>query len=351
VPGISTRRSDRQWDDLFQEGCLGLIRAAVLFRPERGIPFAAFAFPRIHTAVRRLLLARCDSAVRSQVAGDRAEDEESPWSRNDPRRRSRMRNRTPDAERSLPDRRRRASQEDCRRATIGDRLREKYERAVRRASEEVLSRASIRGDRDQLVRLLVEGRFLVPHDDEKKSYRSIAGETRSSYARVAQCDRNLSDGIRRTLSVDPEFVELKRVARSDPRGTETPVDVGFDQYLARLGAMGFVDRFRQADAARRAVCLGQLLEAGGDAVERLIASEVERLPESARERLYDASAPNPNRTDQRRAESDGDGRASNRRKGAIRHTVLGPMPETVSRSPGDRNARDESSANPDRDSR
>ena len=45
VRNLEVPRSDREWEDLFQEGCLALIRAALTFRTERGIPFAAFALP------------------------------------------------------------------------------------------------------------------------------------------------------------------------------------------------------------------------------------------------------------------------------------------------------------------
>jgi DNA-directed RNA polymerase specialized sigma subunit len=48
--------TQREWEDLVQEGCLGLIRAAQDFKPESKIPFAAFALPRIHTAIRRVML-------------------------------------------------------------------------------------------------------------------------------------------------------------------------------------------------------------------------------------------------------------------------------------------------------
>ncbi len=51
VANLGEPRRDREWEDLFQEGCIGLIRATVRFRPERGITFAAFALPRIHNAV------------------------------------------------------------------------------------------------------------------------------------------------------------------------------------------------------------------------------------------------------------------------------------------------------------
>ena len=58
VRNLRTPRREREWEDLFQEGCLGLIRAAVDFAPEREIPFAAFALPRIHHAVSLALQSR-----------------------------------------------------------------------------------------------------------------------------------------------------------------------------------------------------------------------------------------------------------------------------------------------------
>ena len=56
VSNLAAPRRDREWDDLFQEGCLGLIQAAILFREDRGIAFAAFALPRIRNAVSRASL-------------------------------------------------------------------------------------------------------------------------------------------------------------------------------------------------------------------------------------------------------------------------------------------------------
>jgi len=50
------RVSRNHWHDLFQEGCLGLISAALRFDPAAGIPFAVFALPRVHSAMRKALL-------------------------------------------------------------------------------------------------------------------------------------------------------------------------------------------------------------------------------------------------------------------------------------------------------
>ena len=55
VPARSSPRRDREWDDLFQEGCLGLAKAASSFDESKGVPFAAYALRRIQSAVSRAL--------------------------------------------------------------------------------------------------------------------------------------------------------------------------------------------------------------------------------------------------------------------------------------------------------
>lgn len=44
-------RCQESWEDLLQVGLLGLIRAAELYRPDLGTPFAAFARPHIRGAI------------------------------------------------------------------------------------------------------------------------------------------------------------------------------------------------------------------------------------------------------------------------------------------------------------
>lgn len=45
------RRSGQDRDDLFQVGCLGLIRASALFQSQKAIPFECFARPHIRGAI------------------------------------------------------------------------------------------------------------------------------------------------------------------------------------------------------------------------------------------------------------------------------------------------------------
>jgi len=290
VPGVSAQRSDREWDDLFQEGCLGLIRAAAEYQAARGIPFAAFALPRIRTAVSRALAARSKAASGVLESASLDESRSRP-ARTNPNRLSRPRAMPLDDARPSRDSRRHAL-DVLGKETVGDRLRGKYERAVRCAAEEVLARPSVRGDRDKLLRVLTDERYLVPHEEDKRSFRKIAAQTQSSYARVVQCDRHLRSAIRRALEVDPEFAELRRLAGTDPRGVDTPVDEALERILAEVGAAEFIARFRLADDARRGRLIKQLLRlsTGDDELERTIGSRIQRLPEALREQLHRESA-------------------------------------------------------------
>ena len=155
VPGLAEPRRDREWDDLVQEGCLGLIRAAAAFDPDRGIPFIAFALPRIHGAVHKALHTRFATIAvplaKAHVPGttgkNRGDDDDERG----------LGNQSASSERDWPvpklktlgvralmheatDKRRPSAASDASNVeTVGDRLRDKYDRAVRRAAS-IISR-------------------------------------------------------------------------------------------------------------------------------------------------------------------------------------------------------------------
>ncbi len=362
VHDLTRPRRDREWEDLFQEGCLGLIDAARRYRPERGIPFAAFALPRIHNAVRRALSTKFATVyvppqrpTRKSVprGGEPVpQDGEAvpqrgksdldtglkpvPNSgRSDPRagrndadrheltsigkrrsavasagdpfsadNRRTIRDREPEIDnpqstvrdrpsvRSLSETeelglvsRRRSDPERPPGRTISSLLRDKYECALHAAADALAGQTSTRGDRDKLVRILTEERFLVPHDDARRPLRQIARDTHSSYARVAQCDQRLSGEIRRSLEADPEFRELQRRMRSDPLGGDVPVDERLEHELVLASTEEFVRRFRRADEPTRAGVLHSVLEVSHGDIEDLVRSRFVRLPGSARAKL------------------------------------------------------------------
>jgi hypothetical protein len=179
--------------------------------------------------------------------------------------------------------RRRYEPTDAYRETVGQRLRGKYERAVRAAARDLCARTSTRGDRDRLVRLLTEERLLIPHEDAKRPMRRIAHDTRSSYARVAQTDRQLAESVRDALQSDPEFVELERRSHREPLGPDVPIDGVLERDLARASTEELVRRFLRSSAAVRARVLEMLLKVSHDDIQDIIRPRFRRLDPRTRE--------------------------------------------------------------------
>jgi len=277
----------REWDDLIQEGTLGLIRAAQKFDPARNIPFAAFALPRIHTAVRRAMLKRFGTGVAfgggppvykgSYFQGVRDLD----WL---PRKREKK---TPDV---CPlD----APAIWCGEAgdTVGVTLREKYERAVDRAVLELQEVCPPGPAYRDLVRVVADGRHRVPNDCEKAPYRRIAREAGAPFSRVQEYDQKLRELIRRGLERDPEFVELEKVARSDPRGVDFPMSDKLAQRLAALSSAELLQRLLNSSGDQRGTLMGKLFDLTAESVQDLIRKQIESLSTHAREELLCTSPP------------------------------------------------------------
>ena len=284
VANLSTPRRDREWEDLFQEGCLGLIKAAVRYRRERGIPFAAFALPRIHNAVSRALQRKFSTVYVPPKRTSRRGGSSTSSDPSDPRVVPKTYSLSDELESRLADKRRH-DPDGGDRETIGQRLRGKYDRALRAAGKALCAKTSTRGDRDKLVRLLTEERFLVPHDEAKRPLRQIARDTRSSYARVAQCDKQLREAIRTTLQSDPEFVELNRRIRAEPFGADLPIDLELECELARASTEELVRRFLDANDADRARMLDVILKMSQSDIQDIIRLRFMRLSPRMRERL------------------------------------------------------------------
>jgi len=281
---LAVPRRDREREDLFQEGCLGLMQAAVTYRHDSGIAFAAYALPRIHNAVSQALHRRfCTVYIPRRKPSPRDPDEPAAKTRHEPNRPN-VRSLDIEGAGRLEDTRRHRP-DTATTETIGERLRGKYERAAQAASRRIAAKTSRRGDRDKLVRVLMDERLLVPDDESRVALRSIARQTKSSYARVAQCEQLLKDSIRDILSADPEFHELRRRARSQHHGTEKPIDTELEQDLVFASTAEFMRRFRRATREERGRILATLLEVSPGDLEDLLFDRVTGLPAEARETL------------------------------------------------------------------
>ncbi len=292
VANLAEPRRDREWDDLFQEGCLGLAAAAERFRPERGIPFAAFALPRIHNAVSKALQRRFTIVYVPPRRNRNSDDQTSGnGSGNGPTPAPKVVELSEDVERGLTSRDRCGTGSESSPDTVGQRLRDKYERAVGGAAEVLSSQPSTRGDRAELVRCLVRERLLVPQPEEKRAMRQIARDTRSSYARVAQCEKQLTALVGQILAADPEYHVLRDISHRESEGCDYPVDDNVEARLRSAGTAEFLHRYRGFDSGARAQLLHRVLKLAQARTERILLGFFAQLSNRTRARILQDTAP------------------------------------------------------------
>ncbi|UCG15715.1 MAG: hypothetical protein JSV19_10515 [Phycisphaerales bacterium] len=262
VPGLSRSGGTRSWDDLYQEGCLGLIEAVNRFDPGRGIPFVAFALPRIHTAVSRALwsdrslvqVPRRAQRAADDLGGVRAAPRTVPLEHE------------PAGTAAATDCSERAAGDEPGPETVGARLRAKYEQAVGAAVEHESQVRTRRGDRRLLLERLASDRLLVPGEGHRVSLRRIARDTGSSIARVVQCEQRLRERIAHMLSQDLVVRRLREEARTNLLGMDTPIDDALHFELCELAERRFASAFLRIPARRRGEMVTRLVESCGRSV-------------------------------------------------------------------------------------
>jgi len=298
VPNLAQPRRDREWDDLFQEGCLGLVQAAVTFEPGRGIPFAAYALVRIHAAVSKALHTRFSTVHVPPVRrrGGRAQ----ALLELERERRPGVVQLGAQAAGQLPDHRSAAPASGSG-ETIGARLRAKYERVLRAAGARLGRGASTRGDRDRLIATLIEQRLLVPAEEARTPLRQLARETRSSYARVAQCEKQLTAAVRAELESDPEFVALRAWSQAESAGVDLVVDEECERQLAQAGWAEFRRRYESASRSEQAALVHALLQVSRCGIVELAATCYASLAPEERENLLRHAPAPPAESRKRRA--------------------------------------------------
>jgi hypothetical protein len=287
---------------------MGLIRAAQRFDAASGVPFAAFALPRIHTAVNDALRGQASMIRTPRARRRRGLPSESAGGRTGPDHDRHARGewsqpwpsvkvthleevaRLPDRHSgAIPGLTLHASVAGgCR--TLGDRVREKYEQALRRASADVLRRRSQRADRAALVHKIIEERMRVPDPEQQTALRQLARATGSSYSRVLQCEKQLRCRVRRVLATDLEFKAMLEMAREETEGLAAPLDTDIARRLRWAAADAFCCRLRTARSPLRAVLVWRLLEALGPDAEAAVHRLFRGLAEPAADALLEEAS-------------------------------------------------------------
>ena len=271
VPRSPSRQ--REYEDLYQEGCLALIQAAKTHDPVRHGPFAAYAIPRIHHAIsvalyERFATVRVPAKAVKRARRRQREAVDSPRHRPEPALVSihGLADESPDGATDLEARHRpggtmrSAGRPWCGDPpTIRNRLRRKYEAAVRVAADRLSGGGRGREDRDALIRRFVEERLLIPEPDAQTPKRQLAREFRCSIGRVQSCEDSLVAEIRSLVNADEEFGAMIALARREERGMDTVLDPSAAAELERQALDGFARRFARVPPDRQGAILRDLV--------------------------------------------------------------------------------------------
>lgn len=210
-----------EYDDLFQEGVLGLIQAVIRYDAARGRSFATFAVRHIQGAISRALaerfatvhipVKRVKEAGRARRERATTGPEGKSYSENDTSWSVPVSANLGDEDVKVRDVRTSEAGPERR---LGDVLRERYEAAVRTAG----FRAGLRGrgkgrsDRAALAEQLIRDRLLIPEEDERASLREIARRFGCTVGRVLGCERRIAALAAANLARDPIYVHIRMLA-------------------------------------------------------------------------------------------------------------------------------------------
>ena len=203
TPGQPNRL--REYSDLFQEGCCGLIRAAQTYRADAHGDFPAYAFPRIRVAIHHALQ-QSFATVRIPIgsngkAGEAIRRGCESLGHDDP-----------------PDRRR-AERDDAKTAATST-IAEKYDRAVQAAKADWIERNRNAPVRAHVAERIVAERLLVPETHWRTSLKAIGLDAGVGKSTVLRWERRLVADIRNRLRNDDDV--KKHLALNPVPGNDEP---------------------------------------------------------------------------------------------------------------------------------
>jgi len=275
-PACPTR--EREADDLFQEGVLALIDAAMRHVPARHGPFAAFAVPRIRFAIAQALHERFSTlhvpaTVRRRVARQHsvAESAEAGPASNPPVLVSLGAYEVHLPAKAIP-----ASEPVT--PTIRQCLGQKYADAVRAAAAEWKRRRHRAGSAELADRIVTE-RLTVIEPEYRAPLRQIARDLHAASSTVARCEQFLVRGVACRLDGDRQYHVLREAARRAVDGLDAPIDARLRACLRDAYRQVRLEEFDGLDDQRKGVFLIRATRLAGKAPTRLADAMLRRLTE------------------------------------------------------------------------
>lgn len=259
----------REQADLFQAGCVALVRAAARYRPEVHGSFAAFALPRIRGAV--------FTALHEHFATIRV-----PVQVIVQHRRELARHRHPcgpalPTVRSLDLTRLHPAlavtadvQESPTEPTVREHIRLRFEKAITEALAELRERKWPQRNPHEAMSCIAAGRLLITEATSRTPLRQIGSALGISSGRLCEYESTLRDAVKRHLAADPQLPLLVRFANEDRRGTDSPVTADRRELLIRADVAAFCAKLVRLSRSERAEMLYRLIEESGEKPEDLL---------------------------------------------------------------------------------
>jgi len=265
VPTPRQPTRQREYEDLFQEGCVALIRAASTYNANRHGPFAAYALPRIRGAIHAALheyfaTIRVPTRVCKRAKRDPGDANENHPALNG------VQELTREVARHLPA----AIPVGAGGETIRHAIRRRYERAVGLALAELQTRSWRQRDPVPIMRRLAAERLLISGEDERTALRQIARESGISSGRVSAYERQLADAVRKHFEADPQLPLLTAFACEDAQSYSGVVDDQRRRLLSQAELDAFAERFSQLDRSKQAELVYELIERSAAAVGEVV---------------------------------------------------------------------------------
>lgn len=252
----------REYDDLFQQGCVALARAAARYRPDRDGPFAAYALPRIRGAVHNALHDLFTVVHVPARAIQQAREQPGSAVRPPPHH---VQDLTDEIARGLI--LKHAGHRET--ESIRHAIRRRFEAAVRRSLEQMRRRVWRYRNPCKIMERIARERLLIHDERFRTPLRQIAREAGVSSGRACDYEKNLLNAIVDGLKQDSQLQALLEMAREDKAGWDGIVDASRRQRLMQVEMAEFEARFTAMEPPARAQMVYSLIERSSQSVSEV----------------------------------------------------------------------------------
>lgn len=253
----------REYDDLFQLGCMALIQAAMSFDPASHGSFSSYALLRIRALIHKALYEYFGTIrVPMSVLKRRLDGRSSTnWPSM-----ATAQQLTPQIEAVLF----MESVVGGSGETIRHRIRFRFERAVRLALRIVAEHPWRNRNPFSVIQRIAQERLLITHERERTPQRQIARESGISSGRIAEYERLLWGTVQEQMTSDPQLPILVQFAEEDSARFDLELTEKQHAILAKADMDAFESEFGRMNRKDKTEVVYRLIEHSSPAVDEVV---------------------------------------------------------------------------------